>query len=337
MAFGMIINSNPAHALPGYLDAGNALSKVDFLVSFDTFLNDTTMYADLVLPDHHFLEAWSIQIPDYPHGSPMVNTQQPVVRPLYDTMQAGDVILKAAKMAGIDIGFDSQESMIKKMITDFRAEWPEVPPAYENNEVWEFLLQKGGWWPENRADELEPPPSTDQLWNVSSQLKVSNPVFSGGSEHNFHLLPYETVNIGDGRVANLTWLLEMPEPITTLSWGMWVEINSHKAETLGIHQGDILKISSPYGSIEAPAHLYPGISPDTLAVPFGYGHKSFGKDATGRGSNAMDLLGSFPVLGASGALAWRGVKVKITKTDRKVKMVREGHPKGEYEGEVFQL
>jgi anaerobic selenocysteine-containing dehydrogenase len=336
MGFGMILNVNPVHSLPATLQTGKALSMVDFLSVFSCFLDDTTAYADLVLPDNHFLESWSAQIPDYPYGVPILNAQQPVVNRLYDTMQAGDAILKAAVMAGINVGIDSQESMIKKLIGEFRAEWREVPPTYDEKQAWEFLLQRGGWWPESRPEEPMPKPSSDELWAVTNEFGIKKAVFSGEGDNTFYLHPYFTMNMGDGRNTNLPWLLEMPEPMTTLSWTSWMEINPVTAGKLGIDTGDVIKVTSPYGSIESPAFIYPGIGPDTVAIPFGWGHVSFGKYSSGRGSNAMALLGT-PLVNGSGAPAWRGIKVELKKTGRKVKMVREAHPEGEYEGEVFQL
>ena len=37
---------------------GQAFEQVDIIVSFSSFLDETTQYADLVLPDHTFLERW---------------------------------------------------------------------------------------------------------------------------------------------------------------------------------------------------------------------------------------------------------------------------------------
>lgn len=333
---GIVINTNPSHSTPSFLKIDDALKKVGYLVCFDTFLNDTTRYADLVLPDHHFLESWSAQTPSFPYGVPIFNAQQPVVRPLYDTKPAGEVLLKAAKSAGLDLGFISQEEMILKMISEFRAEWRDVPPMLSDRQAWEYILQKGGYWADRVADDVEPPPGTDRLWEALANVKVELPVFDGDKENTFFLHPYETVPIGDGRVANLGWLQETPEPVTTLSWGSWVEINPTRAAELGIKNGDILKISSSAGEIEAPAILYPGIGPTAVALPFGYGHTDFGKLASGRGANAMTLIGDNKV-SQTGAPAWRGIKVTIAKTGRSAKMVREGHQKGEYEGEVFQL
>ena len=333
---GIILHADPAHSTPASLKALEALSKVKFLVTFGHFLNDTTQQADLVLPDHHFLEAWSAQLPEYPQSVPMFNMQQPVVNPMYDSRQAGDVLLGAAKMAGFHTEFENSEEMIKETVSRFRASWPEVSPTFDDTQAWEFLLRRGGWWSENMQEEVDAPPTTDMMWESANKLSAQKPEFDGGEDFKFHLHPYYTQNIWDGRTANLPWMLEMPEPMTTRMWGAWVELNPTTAKKMSIEEGDLIKIEAKSGTIELPAYIYPGIGPDTVAVPFGFGHKSFGKYATGRGANAMDLLGSLAV-NESGAPAWRSVRVRITKTGKKVETARAAHPEGEYVGEVFQL
>ncbi len=337
MELGIIIHSNPVHGTPVSIKADEALSRTGFVAAFGCFLNDTTRYADLILPDNHFLESWSLQVVDYPQGAPVLNIQQPVVEPLYETMQTGDAILKAASMAGVDIGVKSQEMMIEKMVGKFRSEWKGIPTEFREKKAWEFLLQKGGWWPEKKEtypDNVRPAAEKDR--SPLPEIRVDDPTFSGKDAFPLHLHPYGTVNMANGSVTNLTWLLEMPEPMTTLSWGAWVEINPKTAQKHNITDGDVLKVESIYGSVEIPAYIYPGIGPDSVAIPFGYGHTSFGKHASNRGANVMELIGDFFVNG-SDALAWRGIRVKIAKTGKNVKMVREGNPEGDYHGEVFQL
>ncbi len=332
---GIMINTNPVYDSPASLKVKEALAKVPFVAYIGQFLNDTTEYADLVLPEHHFLESWSAQVPEYPHGVPILNLQQPVINPLYDTRPAGDILVKAANKAGMDLGVEGSEAYVKQIISQFRAEWPEVSQM-NDIQAWELLLSRGGWWSEKKAEEAEPSLSTDQLWEVAKDLKVDDPVFPDSESHPFYLHPYSTITMGDGSVANLPWLQEMPEPMTTVSWGSWVEINPKTARSLGIEEGDILKITSKAGSIEAPAYIYPGISPDTVAIPFGYGHRSFGKYASGRGANANSLIEADNVNGAED-LAWRSVRVNIKKTGERAKLVRNADPKGQYRGDVFQL
>ena len=42
----------------------DALAKVPYIVSFGNFADDTSVMADLILPDHSFLESWTDSRPE---------------------------------------------------------------------------------------------------------------------------------------------------------------------------------------------------------------------------------------------------------------------------------
>ena len=81
----------------------------------------------------------------------------------------------------------------------------------------------------------------------------------------------------DGRGANRPWLLELSDPVTRITWHSWIEIHPDTARGMNVREGEILRVTSPHGTIEAPAYLYPGIHPDTVAAPLGWGHTGFGE------------------------------------------------------------
>ena len=108
----------------------------------------------------------------------------------------------------------------------------------------------------------------------------------------FMLHVYPSAAFADGRTAHLPWLQEMPDPMTTVMWGSWVEINPETAHKLEIHEGDVLTITSPQGTIELPAFLYPGLRPDVIAIPVGQGHTQFGRYAQNRGANPLRISAS---------------------------------------------
>ena len=58
---------------------------------------------------------------------------------------------------------------------------------------------------------------------------------------------------------------QAPEP--------WVEIDPQAAEPLGIHSEDRVRVRTPRGSMELKALVVPTIRPDTLFIPFHYGHR----------------------------------------------------------------
>ena len=139
----------------------------------------------------------------------------------------------------------------------------------------------------------------------------------------FMLHVYPSAGFADGRTAHLPWLQEMPDPMTTVMWGSWVEINPETAHKLEIHEGDVLTITSPQGTIELPAFLYPGLRPDVIAIPVGQGHTQFGRYAQNVGANPLRISAS-ALDQTSGAVVQTGVRVSATKTGRNERLIRFG-------------
>jgi anaerobic selenocysteine-containing dehydrogenase len=165
-------------------------------------------------------------------------------------------------------------------------------------------------------------------------VKYSEPQFDGDpTQYNFHFLPYASTAFLDGSLAHLPVLQELPDPMSSAMWSSWVEINTQTAEKLGIHQGDLVEITSTQGSIRVPAFPSPGIAPDVVAMPVGQGHENYTRYATGRGENPISILA--PVREATtGSLAWAATRVKIAKVaDADGRLVMFGGSLREYPGE----
>lgn len=77
------------------------IEKIPFIATFSPFMDETTLHADLVLPDHTYLERWQDDVIYPSMGYPVVGIRQPVVKPLYDTRNTMDVILQVAKEMGV--------------------------------------------------------------------------------------------------------------------------------------------------------------------------------------------------------------------------------------------
>jgi anaerobic selenocysteine-containing dehydrogenase len=120
----------------------------------------------------------------------------------------------------------------------------------------------------------------------------------------------------------LPWLQETPDPMTTVQWGMWIELNPETARLLGVADDDIVQVASPHGTLEAPVVIYPGIRPDVVAVPVGQGHQDYGRFAKAvSGTNPAALLA--PVTDPeTGALAWGATRVRLMPTGRKRTLAR---------------
>jgi thiosulfate reductase/polysulfide reductase chain A len=92
--------TNPFFATPDLARWYKAAEKIPFIVTFSPFLDDTTAQADLVLPDHVYLERWQDDV-IYPSlGYPVVGMRQPVVEPIFDTRNTGDTLIQLAQRIG---------------------------------------------------------------------------------------------------------------------------------------------------------------------------------------------------------------------------------------------
>jgi anaerobic selenocysteine-containing dehydrogenase/Fe-S-cluster-containing dehydrogenase component len=132
----------------------------------------------------------------------------------------------------------------------------------------------------------------------------------GRDGEGFYLMPVPSVPFYDGRGANKPWMQELPDPVTKAVWGSWVEIHPETARRLGVREGDMLEVASAHGTIAVPAFLYPGIRPDTVAIPIGQGHTEYGRFAKGKGANPIALLPP-EVDPVSGGRVWFGTRVTL--------------------------
>jgi anaerobic selenocysteine-containing dehydrogenase len=96
----MVFSSNPAFTLPDGGDFRKALKKIPLIVSFSPFRDETAYMADLILPDHIYLEKMEDMV--WPSGLqyPFYAVSQPVVKPLYNTMATEDGLIRIAKKIG---------------------------------------------------------------------------------------------------------------------------------------------------------------------------------------------------------------------------------------------
>ncbi|GBC69680.1 Polysulfide reductase chain A [archaeon HR01] len=97
----MTYYTNPVFSSPNVSTWQKALDKIPFIVSTSPFMDETTSYyADVVLPDHTYLERFMDDV-IYPSlGYPVASIRQPAVKPLYKTVNTGDVIIQLARRIG---------------------------------------------------------------------------------------------------------------------------------------------------------------------------------------------------------------------------------------------
>ncbi len=315
----LVDGSNPAYGLPASLGFADAVAKVGTVVSFSSFVDETGVLADYILPGHTPLESWGYHVVDNGTDRVTVACRQPVVEPYFDTRDVGDVFLFLAQ------AIDAAKQVLpwKNMVEFMQARLGELKKvgmagnfSLDNDaDAWVAWRQFGGWWTKEATWE-----APKLAWSPSQASNVTA-VFEGGSEYPFVLYPYESIALTDGRGANLPWMQELPDPMTTAMWRTWVEISPEAAQALGVKRDDVVKVISPYGEVEAIVYIYPAIHPHVVAMPLGQGHTEYGRYAAKRGANPLHLLGPNTVDGVKD-LAWLSVRVKIVPTGKTYRLPR---------------
>jgi len=313
--------ANPVFELPPATGFAEAIARVPFVVSFNPFVDDTAVQADLLLPDHTYLESWGYQVPAPGTDRPAVSSQQPVVRPIYDSRATSDVLLALAARLGGNMAqflpWPDEAAFLEASASELQGSSLSAAGAETSAGFWALWRQTGGWWSEK---EIPREPEITDV--VKSPLAVTEPEFEGDPQsYPYHLYPYPSMALSDGRGANLPWLQETPDPMTTATWGTWVELSPEAAQSLGVGDNDIVRVSSPFGSLEAPVVVYPGIRPDVVALPVGQGHSDYGRFAERRGSNPLALLAAVTDPD-TGALAWGATRVRVEPTGRHQELAR---------------
>jgi anaerobic selenocysteine-containing dehydrogenase len=348
--------------LPAALKPEETLKKAGNITAFATFANETTKMAQTVVPIQHWLEDWGDQRVTGP-GMEAYNVQQPVVTSVFANARSlGDILASVRSGSGVGLGVLPKDAA--------------APAAGAQNQTirgliqgkadatrWETMLARGGSW---KADSLAwevypnrvqnpPPPLEDpgtppagvNPYESLAPARVSSWTTAVPALRPDHkvLSPFPTLQLRDGSLANRPWMAELPDPITTVVWGGWVEINDQWAREKGISRHDVVVVTLPGGvSFKAPALPLPSVHPDAVAIPvwdeapdyskwsdpdfvdFGMGNKVFGRYGytnAGYGRGGVNPLKHVPAtMTAAGEPQWLGAQVTVERDpEQKVDMI----------------
>ncbi len=301
----LLDGANPVYAAPKAWKVREAFEKVPYIVSFGNFLDETSGLADLILPDHSFLESWAESIPESGATVAVASLAPPTMAPLHQTRGTVDVLLDVGRKLQKPLGLPWET--LEAMLT---ATFAALPPAAADGDAFAEAQEKGGWWGNVPAPLAAPVAAATP---APAPAAFAEPVFDGDvAAYPFHFLPYASTTFYDGSAAHLPWLQEMPDPLTSAMWSSWVEVNPSTAAKVALRDGDLVDVTSSQGTLRSSVVITPGIAPDIVGMPMGQGHTSFTRYATDRGENAASILAAVtePV---TGALAWAATRVRLTR------------------------
>jgi len=345
----LVFSSNPAFTLPDGGDFNQCLAKTPFVVSFSPYRDETALMADLILPDHTYLEKTDDIVSPPTIQYPFYGLTQPVIEPLYDTKNCGDVILSLAEMIGGAVRKSFPWKTYNNVL-NFRVKGlsesgegiteydPAVPvwnivgkgnksgPDYENmDSLWKKLKHGGKWY--NPSFTIEDLFTTESgkfefySKNLETVLeKAGDKILdkyseSGDKTKNIYplkMVTYDLINLSSGWLPNPPYSNKTLLDDQLLKNDSFVEINPETAVKYQLSEGDRITIASQKGKIEARGHLFDGAMPDVVYMPMGFGHTGFDDFARGKGCNPNRIMIGIKDI-ISGQPAWWNTPVKINK------------------------
>ena len=339
-----LYDANPVFEVPGGERFVDAFAKVPLVVAMTSFMDESALHADLVLPEPTFLERFEDHFVEG-LGYPGVALRQPAISPLYDTMSVGDFLLDVTRRIGGPVAeafpWNNYQSVIRNRLSEVGTDWNTLrdlglwlTPGYRfsrrGSEKWvsEVISKDRRYAPRDghfdfysrelkcildtlSAEEiaalgLDP---ADETICLPRYLPTT---FEGEEEEYPYMLNVITLlSLGPvSAAANMPTLQEISGMTVGETWNSWLEMNNHVAEEHGLHDGEYVWVESLYGKVKVRLRLVPGVRPDVVNLPYNQGHTAVGRWATDRGVNGLALLNpaSEPVTGLA---SFTNTRVKV--------------------------
>ncbi|MBM4459886.1 MAG: hypothetical protein FJ011_19345 [Chloroflexi bacterium] len=303
-----ILNANPVYEQGDGGRFAAALTKVPFVVSFASTMDETAAHADLILPASTFLEIWG---DDFVEGAGYagVSLRQPVVEPVHDTRNPGDVLLDLAARLGGPVATALPWRSYHELMEYRLAAVDMDRTRFAENAVWSemvyFHAQPGSaaWRAVVGRDRLSAPQDgrfdffSRELYAVLDRQAARStlatdlaclphfetPVAAADERsYPFLLVTQSLITHPHGWYGILPTLQECYGLQSHVKWSSWVEINPRAGRALGLKDGDLVWVESPTGKVRAPVRLYQGIWPNAVYLPPGLGHQTrvkWGRDS----------------------------------------------------------
>ncbi len=277
-------NINPVYrfANDGKFEAG--MKKVACTLSFTEKSDETASKAKYICAKHNYLESWGDAMPADGHYS----LQQPVISPLFNTRQTEDCLLN----------------------------WLGKGESYNDYVAanWNNNILNGGSWNKTLHDGVFASTTsmveeviTDVVEEISSTINLDMNMaaekaaarLTKSKSSDFEVLFYQKAGMGASVLANNPWLLELPDPVTRLSWDNYVTMSAADAISMelmnrnlanGALNGSMVTLKANGQELNAPVLIQPGQAAGTIGLAIGYGREGAGKAADKVGVNAFTLM-----------------------------------------------
>lgn len=300
--------------LPSGAGADEALAAVGKVVAFANNPNDSLVDGAMVLPCGTNIEAWG----DAEAYRGVYTLQQPAMQSTIldaqgeqkarEIRQVGDVLLAVAQSAGLALPTAPAEDTVDAAAPVVAASEDEAPAPealdMPDLNAGSYREYQAAWWKAVVWDQAGRPGDFETFWtnalkrggvflddDFAAEMQPGAVSTAAATPEGDGLLltVYTHPFLLDGRHADKPWAQEVPEPLSSYTWGTWVEMHPETAEKLGLVETEWVEVTTDAGSIKCGLFTTKTIHKDCASVVLGNGHDASGRYAS-FGANPVQLF-----------------------------------------------
>lgn len=302
----LILGGNPVYNAPADIDFARALERVPWKAHLTSHLDETASRCTWAVPRAHGFETWDLLAST--DGTWAV--QQPLVAPLYNGHSDHEILAIAANLPGES---RKGQALVRATLA--------LMANVASERDWRRALHRGVVARQTSAQAGLAPSDGE----IARQIRARGAAPAPLGRDNLEVVFLQDPKLVDGRHANNSWLLEMPDPMSKITWDNAAYISPATASAFGLRSGDMVRLSRGNRSIEIAVFILPGQTDWSIGLPLGWGRTRAGRLGNGKGFDVYPLRTSDAMRFATGVqLSALGRRYPISQTQDHFSM--EGRP-----------
>jgi anaerobic selenocysteine-containing dehydrogenase len=331
------VAGNPAVSTPNSDRVAAALETLDFMVSIDVYVNETTRHADVILPgpsplqrSHYDLALLGFAVRNVANYSPPALAPDPAIPAEWETLLRLTGVIAGqgpdADVAAIDRLVALE--VASRMATDPEELLAAVEPRVGPERILDLRLRSGPY--DLTLADLEAAPHGIDLGPLQPRIPEALRTPSGKVElapealvadvERLHEALVEPVDGGMVLVgrrdlrSNNSWMHNLPKLVSGKP-RCTAHVHPGDAARLGLADGEAAVVRSRAGAIVVPVEVTEDVMPGVVSIPHGWGHDlpgvSLGVAGEHAGANSNVLADELLVEPLSGTAVLNGIPVEL--------------------------
>lgn len=319
---------NPVVSVPGSGDLDTALADLDFMVSIDVYLNETTRHADVILPGPSPLERSHYDVLLYQYAVRNIARWSPAVHAT-DLPGEWETMLRIAGIAsGLGAGASAAQldDALAASVSNLSGAEP-APGLHGPERLLDILLKSGPYDLSFAQVEAAPhgldlgalqPRLPGVLATASGKVELAPEAITGDLDRLRAALREEATDgllmIGRRHLrSNNSWMHNLGS-LNSGSNTCTLHVHPYDATRLGLVDGSPAKVESRVGQVVVPVEVTDTIREGVVSLPHGWGHDTSAGTAVAAARPGVNsnLIGDPRLLdGPTGTAVVNGIPVTV--------------------------